>query len=41
MFSPENLSLFVLLGITIAFIGIMFSPLEVVVEEEASEDEVM
>ena len=41
MFSPENLSLFVLLGIAIAFVGIMFSPLDIVVEEEVSEEELL
>lgn len=41
MFSPENLSLFVLLGITVTFIGFMLSPLEIVVEEEVSEEEIM
>lgn len=41
MFSSENLSLFVLLGIVITFVGIMLSPWDVVIEEEAAEEELL
>jgi hypothetical protein len=41
MLSPENLSLFILLGIVIFFIGLMLLPVEIVVEEEALDDEVL
>jgi hypothetical protein len=39
MLSPENLSLFILLGIVIFFIGLMLLPVEIVVAEEALDDE--
>ncbi len=34
MFQPENLSLFILLGIVIVFVGIILLPVDIVVEEE-------
>jgi hypothetical protein len=41
MLSPENLSLLILLGIVIFFIGLMLLPVEIIVEEEAVDDEAL
>ncbi|MEO5645415.1 MAG: hypothetical protein ABIQ40_07065 [Bacteroidia bacterium] len=41
MHQPEYLPLFIFLGIVILFIALVFLPVEIVVEEETSAEEVM
>lgn len=39
MLQPENLSLSILIGIVIVFVGLILLPVEIVVEEEKSHED--